>query len=214
MISIGLTGNVASGKTTVADRWREAGVRVIDADRVGHAVIQEDEGARTALIETFGEAILAADGSIDRAALGEQAFRDDGGVRRLNEIVHPPLLERLRGELERAEGNEEPLAVVDAALVFEFGMDDDFDAVVLVTAPPGVRAERLRRTRGLDGERIARVMAAQMPDAEKEPRSDYVVVNDGSLEELEAAADQTLARIRADFGLDARTPEAKEKDHA
>jgi dephospho-CoA kinase len=214
MITIGLTGNVASGKTTVADRWRAAGVRVIDADRLGHAVLQEDETARRALIETFGEAILAADGSIDRAALGERAFAADDGVRRLNEIVHPPLLERLRGELERAGRGGEPLAVVDAALVFEFGLEEDLEAVVLVTAPREVRAERLRRTRGLDDERIARVMAAQIPDAEKEDRSDYVVVNDGSLEELEAAADRTLVRIRADFGLDAGIPNAKEKDHA
>jgi dephospho-CoA kinase len=214
VISIGLTGNVASGKTTVADRWREAGVRVIDADRLGHAVLREDEAAREELLRAFGERILAPDGSIDRAALGERAFTDDDGVRRLNGIVHPPLLERLRAELERAEGDEEPLAVVDAALVFEFGMDDDLDAVVLVTAPPEVRAERLRRTRGLDDGQIVRLMAAQIPDAEKEDRSDYVVVNDGSLEELEAAADRTLVRIRADFRLDARIPHAKEKDHA
>ena len=214
MISIGLTGNVASGKTTVADRWREAGVRVIDADRLGHAVLVEDEAAKEALVVAFGEGILAADGSIDRTALGERAFAAADGVRRLNSIVHPPLLERLRDELERSRGDEEPLAVVDAALVFEFGMDEDLDAVVLVTTPPEVRAERLRRTRGLDDERIARIMAAQMPDAEKVDRSDYVVVNDGSLEELVAAADRTLTRIRVDFGLDACTPNAKENDHA
>jgi len=214
VISIGLTGNVASGKTTVADRWREAGVRVIDADRLGHAVLVEDEAAKEALVAAFGEGILAADGSIDRAALGERAFAADDGVRRLNSLVHPPLLERLRNEIERSRGDEEPLAVVDAALVFEFGMDEDLDAVVLVTTPPEVRAERLRRTRGLDDERIARIMAAQMPDAEKVDRSDYVVVNDGSLEELVAAADRTLTRIRVDFGLDACTPNAKENDHA
>ena len=214
MISIGLTGNVASGKTTVADRWREAGVRVIDADRLGHAVLVEDEAAKEALVVAFGEGILAADGSIDRTALGERAFAAADGVRRLNSIVHPPLLERLRDELERSRGDEEPLAVVDAALVFEFGMDEDLDAVVLVTTPSEVRAERLRRTRGLGDERIARIMAAQMPDAEKVDRSDYVVVNDGSLEELVAAADRTLTRIRVDFGLDACTPNAKENDHA
>jgi dephospho-CoA kinase len=214
VISIGLTGNVASGKTTVADRWREAGVRVIDADRLGHAVLVEDEAAKEALVVAFGEGILAADGSIDRTALGERAFAADDGVRRLNSIVHPPLLERLRDELERSRGDEEPLAVVDAALVFEFGMDEDLDAVVLVTTPPEVRAERLRRTRGLDDERIARIMAAQMPDAEKVDRSDYVVVNDGSLEELVAAGDGTLTRIGVDFGLDACTPNAKENDHA
>jgi dephospho-CoA kinase len=214
VISVGLTGNVASGKTTVADRWRDAGVRVIDADRLGHAVLGKDEEAKGALIEAFGGDIVAADGSIDRAALGERAFADDDGVRRLNAIVHPPLLERLRGELEQAGRDGEPLVVVDAALVFEFGLDRDLDAVVLVTAPRHLRAERLRRTRGLDDERIARVMAAQMPDAEKEDRSDYLVLNDGSIEELEVAADRTLAKIRADFGLDSSAPDTKEKDHA
>lgn len=214
MISIGLTGNVASGKTTVSDRWREAGIRVIDADRLGHAVLAEDEAARDALVEAFGERILAADGSIDRAALGEMAFAGDDGVRRLNAIVHPPLLERLRAELERAQQVGETLVVVDAALIFEFGMEDDLDAVVLVTAPPEVRADRLRKTRGFDDERIARLMAAQMPDAEKESRSDYVVVNDGSIEDVVAAADRTLTRIRADFALGGRTPNGKEKDHA
>jgi dephospho-CoA kinase len=214
MISVGLTGNVASGKTTVADRWRQSGVQVIDADRLGHAVLHEDEAAREALVDAFGGGILAPDGTIDRAALGERAFTHDDGVQRLNAIVHPPLLERLRAELDRAARSGQPLAVVDAALIFEFGMEDDLDAVVLVTAPPEVRAERLRRTRGLDDDRIARIMAAQMPDAEKLARSDYVVVNDGSLEDLVTAADRTLARIRTDFALDGRTPNAKERDHA
>lgn len=214
MISIGLTGNVASGKTTVADRWREAGIRVIDADRLGHAVLAEDQAAREALVRAFGEAILAPDGSVDRATLGKKAFAGDDGVRRLNAIIHPPLLQRLRGELERAQADGATLVVVDAALIFEFGMDADLDAVVLVTAPPEVRAGRLRKTRHLDDERIARIMAAQMPDAEKESRSDYVVVNDGSIEDLVAAADRTLARIRADFALDGRTPNGKEKNHA
>jgi dephospho-CoA kinase len=213
MISIGLTGNVAGGKTTVADRWRQSGVQVIDADRLGHAVLREDEAAREALVEAFGGRILAPDGTIDRAALGERAFTDDDGVQRLNAIVHPPLLERLRAELERAAGTGVTLVVVDAALIFEFGMEDDLDAVVLVTAPPEIRAERLR-TRCLSDERISRIMAAQMPDAEKEARSDYVVVNDGSLEDLVTAADRTLARIRTDFALDGRTPNAKERDRA
>jgi dephospho-CoA kinase len=214
MIAIGLTGNVASGKSTVADRWRESSVRVIDADRLGHAVLGEDEAAKEALIDAFGGDILAADGSIDRALLGERAFAAADGVGRLNAIVHPPLLERLRGQLERAGSEGEPLVVVDAALVFEFGFDQELDAVVLVTAPPEVRAERLRRTRGLDDERIARIMEAQRPDAEKEAMSDYVVVNDGSLDELEAAADRTLAKIRADFGLASSALTTKEKGHA
>ncbi|MGH7571475.1 MAG: dephospho-CoA kinase [Gemmatimonadota bacterium] len=200
MLTVGLTGNLASGKTAVAEHWREAGVRVIDADRLGHEVLRENPGAKAALVETFGERILGADGSIDRVALGERAFASEEGVRRLDEIVHPPLLERLRAELERAEKESAPLAAVDAALIFEFGFDEELDAVVLVTAPREIRAERLRQTRGLDDDRIERIMAAQLPDAEKVAASDYVIVNDGSLEELRAAADRVLAGIRSDFG--------------
>ncbi len=206
MISIGLTGNVASGKTTVAERWREAGVRVIDADRLGHEVLREDEAARSGLVEAFGEEILDRAGDIDRQALGERAFATDAGIRRLNAIVHPPLLERLRAELGRAEMEGEPLAVVDAALVFEFGLDEELDLIVLVAAPKELRAERLRRSRGLDEGRIERIVTAQLPDAEKEAASDYVIVNDGSLEALRAAADRVLADIRCDFGPGTRTP--------
>ncbi len=173
---------------------------MIDADRLGHDVLRKGPAVKTALVEAFGEDILGADGSIDRAALGERAFASDEGVRRLNAIVHPPLLDRLRADLDRAEREGDPLAVVDAALIFEFGLDEDLDAVVLVTAPRALRAERIRQERGLDDERIERIMAVQLPDAEKVAASDYVIVNDGSLEELRAAADRVLAGIRSDFG--------------
>lgn len=173
---------------------------MIDADRLGHEVLREDPAAESALVEAFGDDIVAPDGSIDRAALGDRAFATDDGIRRLNAIVHPPLLQRLRAELDRAEGEDARLAVVDAALIFEFGFEEELDAVVLVTAPGDLRARRLRETRGLDEERIERVMAAQLPDAEKEAASDYVIVNDGSLEALGAAADRVLADIRRDFG--------------
>lgn len=196
MLSVALTGNVASGKTTVAERWRAAGVTVIDADRVGHAVLEEDPAARAALAETFGPAIERPDGSLDRPALAELAFADVAATARLNAIVHPPLLTRLDAALAEAEGRGERLAVVDAALVFEFGMDRVMDRIVLVTAPLAVREERLQRSRGIGPELARRIMAAQRPDAEKAGRSDFVIHNDGSLEQLEARADAVLAAIR------------------
>ena len=200
MRTIGLTGNVASGKTTVAERWRAAGVRVLDADRIGHDVLREDPAALRALVEAFGEEILGADGAIDRAALGERAFRSDREIERLNAIVHPPLLERLSAAIEEAGRAGEALVVVDAALIFEFGFDARLDAVVLVTAPEDLRIERLR-TRGLDDQQIARRMASQMPDEKKVDRSDYVIVNDGPMPLLEAKADAVLADLRlADDG--------------
>src|SRR5688500_18373464 len=196
MMIVGLTGNVASGKTTVADRWRESGVTVIDADRLGHAVLEEDAEAREALVREFGDGILAPAGGIDRAALGEAVFSIPGRIATLNAIVHPPLLERLDQELERARRSGAKLAVVDAALVFEFGLGEVLDAIVLVTAPARTREERLREARGMDAERFARIMETQMPDDEKVEACDYVIVNDGSIDRLRAEADAVLAAIR------------------
>jgi dephospho-CoA kinase len=196
VLTVGLTGNVASGKTTVADRWREAGVTVVDADRLGHDVLAEDEEARQALIAEFGSGILDAGGGIDRDTLGREAFASPERVARLNAIVHPPLLERLDGELTRAREAGEELAVVDAALVFEFGLAAILDILVLVTAPEGMREERLRLERGMDAERFRRIGETQTPDAEKVSASDFVIVNDGSIEELRAEADAVLAAIR------------------
>lgn len=206
MITVGLTGNVASGKTIVADRWRDAGVAVIDADRLGHAVLADDSDAQTALIEAFGTEIVDGHGSIDRVALGVRAFRSPDATARLNAIVHPPLLERLDREIDAARREGHHVVVVDAALIFEFGIPEDLDRIVLVTAPRDIRAERLARRRGLGSERIKELMAAQMPDAEKVGRSDYVIINDGSIELLLEKADAVMADIQEEVsrcaGLD------------
>ncbi|HJR52203.1 MAG TPA: dephospho-CoA kinase [Gemmatimonadota bacterium] len=202
MLTVGLTGNVASGKTTVANRWRESGITVIDADRLGHAVLEDDAQSRVALVAEFGSEILTSDGRIDRRALGEAAFSAPQRIARLNAIVHPPLLERLDGELERARAAGADLAVVDAALVFEFGLGEVLDAIVLVTAPASIREERLRETRGMDAERFARITETQMPDEEKVEASDYVIVNDGPIDRLRAEADAVLAAIRESMDED------------
>jgi dephospho-CoA kinase len=196
MLTIGLTGNVASGKTTVADRWREQGVPVVDADRLGHDVLRGDRAARTALVEAFGPEIVATDGAIDRAALGRRAFTSPQATEQLNDIVHPSLLARLERRLKELEQEGHEIVVVDAALIFEFGLDRDLDVLVLVTAPGEVRAERLRRKRGIDDERIEQLMASQQPDADKAANCDFVIDNEGSLDELRTRADAVLTEIR------------------
>jgi dephospho-CoA kinase len=208
-MTVGLTGNVASGKSTVADRWRESGVTVIDADRLGHAVLEDDADAREALVKEFGGGIVGTDGGIDRRALGDAVFSVPGRVARLNAIVHPPLLERLDRELERARAAGAQLAVVDAALVFEFGLGEVLDAIVLVTAPAVIREERLREGRGMDAERFAQITETQMPDEEKIEACDYVIVNDGSIERLRAEADAVLAALRDSMN---EYPEGEEDD--
>ncbi len=162
-------------------------------------MLEEDRDARAALVAAFGPGILAADGTIDRSALGEAAFATAEGTARLNDMVHPPLLARLVEAVDRAEREGTDLVAIDAALVFEFGLDGDMDVVVLVTAPRALREERLRRRRGMAPDRIARLMAAQQPDIEKARASDYVIVNDGSIEDLKTKADTILAAIRGKY---------------
>ena len=196
MRTVGLTGNVGSGKTTVADRWRESGVAVVDADRLGHEVLAEDAEARRALVAEFGPEILADGDAIDRAALARAAFGSRERVARLNAIVHPPLLERLDREIERVRVSGADIVVVDAALVFEFGLGEVLDVLVLVLAPAALREERLRQSRGMDAERFRRIAETQIPDEEKSAVCDYVIVNDGSTERLRDEADAVLAAIR------------------
>jgi dephospho-CoA kinase len=163
---------------------------------LGHAVLTDDREVQQTLIETFGTEIVDADGSIDRVALGARAFGSPEATARLNAIVHPPLLERLDREIDASRSEGHRVVVVDAALIFEFGIPEDLDRIVLVTAPPELRATRLAQERGLSPERIEELMAAQMPDAEKVDRSDYVIVNDGTIELLLEKADAVLADIQ------------------
>ena len=201
MRTVGLTGNVGSGKTTVADRWRESGVAVVDADRLGHEVLAKDAEARRALVAEFGPEILAdgdaiESGAIDRASLARAAFGSPERVARLNAIVHPPLLERLDREIERVRVSGADMVVVDAALEFEFGLGEVLDVLVLVLAPAALREERLRQSRGMDAARFRRIAETQIPDEEKSAVCDYVIVNDGSIERLRDEADAVLAAIR------------------
>jgi dephospho-CoA kinase len=172
---------------------------VIDADRVGHEVLADDASAREALVREFGAGILDAGGRIDRSALGERAFRTPEATARLNAIVHPPLLSRLDRRLAEAAEAGHPVVAVDAALLFEFHLDEAMDEIVLVTAPEALRARRLAQSRSLSAERIERLMASQLSDSEKLDDSDYVIVNDGTLEDLVARADEVLEAIRNDI---------------
>ncbi|MBW3661342.1 MAG: dephospho-CoA kinase [Gemmatimonadetes bacterium] len=212
MLTVGLTGNVASGKTTVAERWRRAGVPVIDADAIGHAVLADDAAVRAELVKEFGGGILDPDEEIDRRLLGERAFATSEGVERLNDIVHPPLLERLDDALSGLDERGEERAIVDAALVFEFHLNEALDRVVLVTAPRETRKVRLRRERSLPDERIEAIMAAQLSDTDKIDESDYVIVNDGTLEDLYARADAVIAALReeAESEVGAAHPQEEE----
>lgn len=200
MLSVALTGNVASGKSTVAARWAELGIPVISADGLSREAVRPGSGGLQAVREAFGDEVLGADGALDRARLREIVFTDERRREELERILHPIIWDLRASWLNehRAEGAD--LVASEIPLLFETGRQGDFDVTVLVDAPARIRLTRLVELRGLSGDEAGRVMAAQMDPDEKRRLADHVIENEGSLQELEAAADDLLTVLRAEAG--------------
>ncbi len=188
MLKVGLTGNIASGKSSVARVWQELGATVIDADLLARQAVEPGTPALQAITEEWGNRMLDEQGALDRGALRDVVFRDPVARERLEQIVHPAVRALRDVEYREAEARGERVVVADIPLLFEAGLVGEFDVVVLVDAPESVRESRLVRDRGLDREEARRMIAAQMPSELKRARADIVIENTGSLEELEARA--------------------------
>lgn len=192
---IGLVGGVGSGKSAVAAAFEKLGCVVSDSDRAVREVLGRQEVVNT-LVGWWGEGVLDGQGRVDRRKVADLVFKEPFERRRLEALVHP-LVRESRGELVgRARESGAKGVVVDAPLLFEAGVDAECDAVVFVEATRAVRLGRVREHRGWDEAELDRREAAQMPLDEKRRRSDHVLVNNGTLGELESRAAQVLAAIR------------------
>lgn len=194
--TVALTGNVAAGKSAVADRLRARGVTVIDADRIVHELQRPGEAVFDAIVARFGSAILAADGQLDRAALRRRVFDDADARADLERIVHPAVRARREAQVGAAAARGESVVVCDIPLLFEADDPDAYDAVLVVDAPVALRRERLVRLRGLDPVIADRMIAAQMPSDAKRARADAVIDNDADLETLARRTDEAWERVR------------------
>ncbi len=200
MVVVGLTGNVAAGKSAVAELWREAGVPVASADRLARTAVEPGSAALAEIVDHFGMDVLNEDGSLDRAAMRRLVFRDEAALRRLEAIVHPEV-RRLRDEwTERRRTEGAPLVVWEIPLLFETGMEAEVDIVVVVDAPADVRRRRIVETRGMTREEAEAVMTAQQPAGAKRSKADIVLTNGGTREELAARAAETLQELREPSG--------------
>lgn len=197
MLSVALTGNVASGKSTVARLWREAGVAVVSADDLARTATEPGSEGLDEVVEAFGEDVLAEDGRLDRAALRDVVFRDDEARRRLEEILHPRIRALRDAWMEGRRAEDARLVVSEIPLLFETEMEGEFDVTVLVDAPRGERLRRLVEDRGLEADEAERIMDAQMDPDEKRRRADLVVENDGTLQDLRTRALVILDLLRA-----------------
>ena len=196
MLKVGLTGNIAAGKSAVADVWRSLGATVIDADELARRAVDPGTPAHAAIAAEWGEEVVEPDGGLDRAALRRIVFADPDARERLEEIVHPAVADLRSEEYREAEERGERVVVADIPLLFEVGMVDEFDVVVLVDAPEETRLMRLVGDRGLDADEARRMMAAQMPSELKRARADVVIENTGSLGDLERRAREVWEELQ------------------
>lgn len=194
---IGLTGGAGSGKSTVAQIFKSWGAGVIDADRIGHALLLPGSPCHDEVVREFGGGIRYANGRIDRRALGALVFADARRMRRLDDIVHPHLLAEIAFQalkLKRAGGV--PLAVVDAALIVQWNLQRKLDALIVVDAPERTRLARLA-AKGIPPERAKRIIASQLPAARLRHAADIVIDNGGGLAGLRRQAKAAWERIAA-----------------
>lgn len=196
MYIIGLTGNIATGKSTVAHMLQELGAEVIDADKVAHGVMAPGGEAWAAIRAAF-PGVIAADGTVDRRALGTIVFADPAALARLDAIVHPAVGRALVRQLAalRAQPESPQVVVIEAIKLLEGGLAPLCDAVWLVVAPRAVQVQRLRETRGLSPEEAAARIDAQPPAEPKRAQADVVIVNDGSLAHLRSQVQDAWQKI-------------------
>ena len=187
-IIIGLTGNIATGKSAVMKLAAEHGALVIDADRVVHELLQRDEDIQTAVVAAFGPEVRLPDGRIDRAAVGRIVFGDEQALRRLEDILHPAVREEIA---RRVATSEAPIVMIEAIKLLEGPLAAVCDQVWVTTCSRATQLERLRVCRGMDDASAVARVEAQSPQEEKIGRADVVIHTDGLMsatqEQFEAA---------------------------
>ncbi len=212
MLRVGLTGGLGSGKSTVAQMFAARGVHVISADEVGRRLMQPGEAVYRGIVEHFGREVVLPDGHLNRKKLAEMAFRQ-GRLDELNRIVHPPVIAEQENWADGIFARDpDAIAMIESALVFEAGASGSvpewhrrFDRIILVTAPNELKIQRYvdrlgagkseAERRKLEEDARAR-LAAQIPDSEKIPLSDYVIDNSGPLAQTERQVEEVLAQLR------------------
>ena len=196
--TLGISGGIGSGKTTVCRLLEERGFPVFYADKEAKRLMQEDQGARAAIEAAFGAQSYTDDGQLDRAYLAEQVFGSEEELKRLNEIVHPRVFEAFEEMRKEAAQNGVELLVHEAALIFESGGDQHLDAVAVVDAPEDVRLRRVVERDNVTPSQVRDRMGHQLPPEELCRRADYVINNSGAPEDLHAEVDRLLKAFETD----------------
>jgi dephospho-CoA kinase len=205
---VGLTGGIATGKSTFAAALEALGAPIIDADGLAREVVAPGTPALAAITATFGKQVIASDGTLERKRLAAMVFADPSARGRLEAITHPAIRALMKERVSALERAGQEIAFYDVPLLYEAGLEGDVDCVVLVYAPPDLQRSRMVAA-GLSGPEAEQRLAAQLPIDEKVARADVVVVNQGSRADLQAKAAPLLADLRA--GLARKLPKGAPK---
>ena len=199
VIRVGLTGGIGSGKSTVSARLAELGAVILDADKAARAVVEPGTPGLAAITAAFGDGVLAADGSLDRAKLAGIVFADEAALARLNAITHPLIHAWIAAAEQaaiRARGDDVVL-VHDVALLAEWGRAKEFDLVIVVDVPAETQLERLTGPRGMAEDQARARMAAQATREQRLAVADIVIDNSGSREDLDRRIAEVWAELKA-----------------
>jgi dephospho-CoA kinase len=198
---LGITGNIASGKSTVAQFFVDEGAKCLNADQLAREVVQPGSPVLQRLVRRFGAEVLLADGQLDRARLAEIVFADPVARQDLNEMLHPAIAELSEQRLKQLNGSGDTLVVYESPLLFEAGAEGRVDRILVVTVASEVQLQRLMRRDGINEASARNKMAAQMPQDEKVQRADYTLNNSGSLvdcrKQVKALANLLYSQIPA-----------------
>ena len=195
LLRVGLTGGIASGKSTVRELFAALGAHTIDADKLVHELYEPGRAGHTALVATYGEQILREDRTVDRAKLANIAFATPADAKKLNALIHPLVIAETESRLAQVG---EGIAVVEATLMIESGGRARYDRIVIVDVDPAVQVER-GVARGVAREEVLRRIANQIPREERLRHADYVIDNSGDREQLERETRRVWELLRADL---------------
>mgnify|MGYP001588475265 CR=1 FL=1 len=197
MLIVGLTGGVASGKTAVSQVLKEEGAYIIDADQIARELVEPHKPAWNELVKAFGKEILQEDEFVNRKKLAEKVFGDLKHRKHLNQILHPQIKEEMdRRTKEIGQKDPEAIVVIDAPLLVELGAHRKMDKLIVVTSTPMQQMERLKERDGRSPEEALGIFSAQMPIEEKVKLADFVIRNEGSLEETKKRAREVFQELK------------------
>ncbi|HHX42038.1 MAG TPA: dephospho-CoA kinase [Armatimonadetes bacterium] len=205
---VGITGGIATGKSTVAAMFQECGAALIDADALSRAAVVPCQPAYHAVVAQFGTSVLRDDGTLDRRALGALVFRDAEARRRLEEIIHPHVVQAIQRQLVEWRASPSPprLVVVEIPLLYEAGLEEMVDTVVVVSSEQATQLQRLITRTGLAPEEAMLRIAAQMPLSEKEARAAHVISTEKPLHAVREEVCKLYEELLAEEGIERDGP--------